>query len=520
MLTHPCAFVRAVWLRRAAPAAAHRRIAAHAVQFPDPARCGERAQQAGRGSVGDMGTTEDRVPASGQRQRGRRERAEQPREEVTLAVESMAHGGAALGRLDGRVGLIDYAIPGEEVRAVLRRGKRDFFEGEAIEVLRPAPTRVAPPCPYFGPCGGCQWQHIDYAAQRDFKRAVVEEQVRRIGHLALDVAAVHSAAPWSYRHSAAIALGHVAGFRSRHSRWEIEVQACLISHPAISRVLHDLNDLIATGTIINFRGKVWLEVKVVHPTGREEGATVQAILKGIAGIDPEGKPDLEQALERIAALPSIWSLAFRRAKGQTVPVTGPLRAPVLVAGRPFQLPAGSFFQTNLALLPELLARIEALAAPYRGGTIADLYCGVGLFGLWLAATWPESAVVGIEVDPLAIEAAEATARDWGLANCRFVARPAERALGELPVVDLLIVDPPRSGLDEKLLRALIERGPRAFVYVSCEPATLARDLAILAAGGYTVHSVEVFDFFPQTYHVESLAFLTKDETGSAEAREA
>ena len=107
------------------------------------------------------------------------------------------------------------------------------------------------------------------------------------------------------------------------------------------------------------------------------------------------------------------------------------------------------------------------------------------------------------------KAAEATAAEWGLTNCRFVARPAERALGELPAVDLVIVDPPRSGLDEKLLRSLIERGPRGFVYVSCEPSTLARDLAILTAGGYAVRSVEIFDFFPQTYHVESLAFLEK-----------
>lgn len=113
------------------------------------------------------------------------------------------------------------------------------------------------------------------------------------------------------------------------------------------------------------------------------------------------------------------------------------------------------------------------------------------------------------MDPRAIAAAEATAREWGLAGCRFVARPAERAVGELPDLDLVIVDPPRSGLDEKLLRALIARGPRGFIYVSCEPATLARDLAILTAGGYTAHSVELFDFFPQTYHVESLAFLTK-----------
>lgn len=462
------------------------------------------AESKGRGA----GAATRGVVENTRTRRRQRRLDEQVREEVTLAVERMAHGGAALGRLNGRVGLIDYAIPGEEVRAVVRRGKKDFFEGEAIEVLRAAPERVAPPCPYFGPCGGCQWQQIDYAAQLRFKREVVEEQLRRIGGLALPVSAAHSAAPWEYRHSAAIALGHAAGFRSRHTRWEIEIERCLISHPAISRLLVELNALIARGGIINFRGKLWLEVKVVHPPEAPDGA-IQAVLKGIAGVDPEGNAELERALAEIAALSSVWSLAFRRAKGGTVLVKGPLRAPVMVAGLPYQLPAGSFFQTNLDLLPTLLDRIGDLVAPYHGGTIADLYCGVGLLGLWVARRSPETAVVGIEVDPLAIEAAEATAADWGLTNCRFVARPAERALGELPEVDLVIVDPPRSGLDEKLLRALIERGPRGFVYVSCEPSTLARDLAILTAGGYAVRSVEIFDFFPQTYHVESLAFLEK-----------
>lgn len=453
------------------------------------------------------------APSPGRHRKGRRNRGRQPegpREEVILTVESMAHKGAALGRLDGRIGLIDYAIPGEEVRAAIRQDKRDYFEGEAIEVLHAAPARITPPCPYFGPCGGCQWQHIDYATQLDFKRAVVEEQLRRIGGLDLSVMAVHSAAPWRYRHSAAIALGHVAGFRSRHTRWEIEIHECLISHPAISALMADLNGLIARGEITNFRGRLWLEVKVVHPTEQAHEPAIQAVLKGIAGVEPEGQPDLETALERIAALPGVWSLAFRRAKGGTETVKGPLNGPVLVAGRPYQLPAGSFFQTNLALLPTLLARVEALAAPFRGGTIADLYCGAGIFALWLAHDAPDTTIVGVEVDPLAIAAAAETARQWGIENCRFVARPAEKALSELSEVDLVIVDPPRSGLDEKLLRALIARGPEGFIYVSCEPATLARDLAILTAEGYSVESVELFDFFPQTYHIESLAFLRKE----------
>lgn len=422
----------------------------------------------------------------------------------------MAHGGAALGRLDGRVGLIDYAIPGEEVRAEIRLAKRDYFEGAALEVLRAAPTRVVPPCPYFGACGGCQWQHIAYEAQVAFKLQVVNEQFRRIGHLDLAVSVANTATPWAYRHSAAVALGHVAGFRARGSRWELEIDHCAIAHPLISDLLRQLNALTAAGKIANFRGKNWLEVRVIHPTGDVERPALQAVLKGIAGIEPEGHDAIGDALDEVAALEIVHSLAYRRPRGETVVVKGTQAATVVVGGVPYQVPAGSFFQTNLALLPRLLQRITELARTYQGGTVADLYCGSGLFAIWLAHSGWRGDIAGIEIDALAIDAATATASALGLGATRFIARPAGKALAELEALDLVIVDPPRSGLDEKLLRALIERAPRGFIYVSCEPATLARDLAVLTAGGYTLHSVELFDFFPQTYHVESLAYLAKD----------
>lgn len=442
--------------------------------------------------------------------RARRDRDNGPREQVTITLDSMAHGGAALGRLDGRVALIDYAIPGEEVRAEIRGAKKDLLQGSAIEVVRAAPARVEPPCPYFGACGGCQWQHIAYDAQVAFKRQVVEEQFRRIGHLDVPVTKTHTAAPWHYRHSAAIALGHVAGFRARGSRWELRIEHCVISHPLISDLLGQLNALIDAGKIANFRGKHWLEVRVVHPDGDAGHPALQAVLKGIAGIEPEGNAEVTTLLREIGALEVVRDLAFRRPRGETVVVKGQPHATVVVGDLPYLVPAGSFFQTNLALLPRLLGRVAELAAPFQGGTVADLYCGAGLFALWLARAGWRGAVVGIEIDALAIEAATATASALGLEAITFMARPVGKALAELDELDLVIVDPPRSGLDDKLLRALVERGPRGFIYVSCEPATLARDLGLLVAGGYTVRSVDVFDFFPQTYHVESLAYLTKD----------
>lgn len=463
-----------------------------------------------REALGDrVGAPHSRRAAAKSR-RARRDRVDAPREQVTIELDSMAHGGAALGRLAGRVGLIDYAIPGEEVRAELRAAKKDYVEGAAIEVLRASPVRVEPPCPYFGVCGGCQWQHIAYDAQIAFKRQVVEEQFRRIGHLDLAVGATHAAEPWEYRHSAAIALGHVAGFRARGSRWEVKIEQCAIAHPAISELLRQLNASIASGRVANFRGKLWLETRVVHPRGEINRPALQVVLKGIAGVQPDDDAELVTLLAEVARLDLVHSLAYRMPRGETVAVKGPLAATVVVDATPYQVPAGSFFQTNLALLPRLLQRIVELAAPYQGGTVADLYCGAGLFAIWLARSGWRGDVIGIEIDGLAIEAAVATAAALGLDSPRFIARPVGKAIADLDRLDLAIVDPPRSGLDEKLLRALLVKAPRGFIYVSCEPATLARDLALLTAGGYTTQSVELFDFFPQTYHVESLAFLTRD----------
>jgi 23S rRNA (uracil1939-C5)-methyltransferase len=178
-----------------------------------------------------------------------------------------------------------------------------------------------------------------------------------------------------------------------------------------------------------------------------------------------------------------------------------------VAGRPLWLPAGSFFQTNLQMLELVLSRLRAIVSAQHISRAADLYGGVGTFALHLAEDVDEVHLV--ELDPLAAGAAVRTAADWGITNLTTVASHAERALPLLEQLDLIVVDPPRSGLGTSVTEAIVRSGAPLVLYLSCAPASLARDLASLVGGGYTLESVDIFDFYPQTYHVESLAVLTR-----------
>jgi 23S rRNA (uracil1939-C5)-methyltransferase len=179
---------------------------------------------------------------------------------------------------------------------------------------------------------------------------------------------------------------------------------------------------------------------------------------------------------------------------------------VRLRGRDLALRAGSFFQSNWSLLPALLDRALELAAVQPGQVVADIYGGVGLFGLFMAEQGAD--VTMIEIDPRAVESAKTTAAAWGLSNLRFVASSAERAVAGLPRLDLALVDPPRTGLDERTISALIEREVPRIVYVSCSPISYARDAARLVRAGYTIERYELFDFYPQTVHIEGLALFT------------
>lgn len=432
--------------------------------------------------------------------RGRKIREREP---VEMTLTGMAHRGPGVGRVDGQVVFAFYGIPGERVLVQLERRRKKYLHGRVVEVLEPSPDRIEPKCPYYGVCGGCQWQHITYAAQMRLKRQVVEEHFARIGKQAVAIDAVHTPqSPWEYRYGCEIALSREAGFRQRGSRRVVEIEQCAISHPLISNLLATLNAMIRDGRIPDLWGRNWVETRVIP---RGEDTRLALILEGVRNVDVEAEPALRTALDALATIPEAVSVSYRTPSGHVEPFAGEALVGIEIIGKSLRFPPGAFFQASVEMLPIAIARMRDLAAVTSDETVLDLYCGVGVFGLFMAAD--AGRVIGVEVDRQAIAAARQTAAEWGLGNIEFWDMPAEKVTEDLPQADVVVVDPPRTGLDPRVLRAVAGSAPSRIVYLSCEPSTLARDAALLREEGYGVERLELFDFFPQTYHIENLALF-------------
>jgi len=408
--------------------------------------------------------------------------------------------------INGRRALIDRGIPGEKVVVAAQRGRHPR-RGIVTEVVNPSPDRITAPCPaYHRGCGGCQWQHMDYSAQLDTKRTLVDAAMERAG-VGVRVGRVYAMRdPWRYRHTAAIAIGWEAGFRPRGRRGIVEVRDCPISHSLVGRLSASLNDALRAGHLPNYHGKVWLDCTVV---GSESAPALQVLVQGISGLTLETHPELPDVARAISGMTGVESVAFRHRDGRPRPLVGDLDSIIEVAGRRMYVPNGAFFQTNLVLLPDLLDRLGQEAEGAR--IAADIYGGVGTLGLPLASR--VASLTLIELDPDAVRAAAKTAEAWGLDNVRFISSHAERAMDEQPGLDLVIVDPPRSGLGESMAEALAARRVPRILYVSCAPPSLATDLAVFQEHGYRTRSLELFDFYPQTYHVEALAVVERADPG-------
>jgi 23S rRNA (uracil1939-C5)-methyltransferase len=408
-------------------------------------------------------------------------------EVVDLRLTAMAHGGSALGRHAGQVIFVPYAIPGEAVRVEIAESRGRWARACLLEVLEPSPHRAEPPCPYFGQdkCGGCQWQHIAYGAQVEFKQQVVADQLARIGglHGVAVQQTIAAAEPWDYRNHVQFSLTPEGklGFLTADTHHVLPVEACLILDPL-------LDDLWAALDMD------WPQLR--HLSLRCGSATGD--LMAIFELDHYEDFDLEVDLP--------VSCVILLADGEVVVLVGSTYLVESVAGRDYRVSAGSFFQVNTGGAEALVALVRGYLAPAGDETLVDLYCGVGLFGLALAGSVRH--VVGVEADPGAAADFRHNAR--GLDRVELIEGTAEEVLPGLEgAVDLLVLDPPRSGAGKQVAGEIARLGPRRVAYVSCDPATLARDARYLIEAGYRLRELQPVDLFPQTYHIESVALFEK-----------
>ncbi len=368
-------------------------------------------------------------------------------------MDNIAFGGDGVVRLDGFVVFVPFVLPGELVRIEFTEVRKSFARGRLVEVLEGSPDRRQPECPYFGECGGCQYQHASYGAQLKIKHRQVADLMERLGRIDPNVVSplVPCPQPYGYRNRIMIrSQWHkpeqrlAIGFVRHDNRLVIDVEECAIAEPEVSAKIPEVRQ------------------------------------------NPPPKGGIKVVLRKF---PDDWDL-----------------------------PRDSFFQNNFHLLPKLVDTIRDRLALGRSRFLLDVYCGVGFFGIELADLMER--VVGVELDKMAIRSAVSNAERHGAKNAEFIRGDATEKLPELlnrfrPELTTVILDPPRRGCAPALLECLATERPAQILYVSCHPATLARDLqALREKGGYSLEQVVPLDMFPQTQHVECVADLRHPSPGS------
>lgn len=441
-----------------------------------------------------------------------------------LELTAPAQGGQLVARLDGQVTFISGGIPGEIVQAFIPTRKRGYLEGEARALLQPSADRVAPPCPYFGEngrrrgaidhpgddqepvCGGCQYQHVDYRRQLALKEAVVRDVLRRVGKILEPPVAAPIASPasYGYRNKASWLVTHEGdlAYRAARSHTAVPIERCDLLVPALRGILHELRGAAADlglGDLV-----AGLEARVLpDPAGMERGTL-------LLELGPDTSPSEAQALAEalLEICPTVAGIAGqRRHEAATPTLAGEPRLRVPFQGETLTVSPGSFFQVNLSAAAALADYVIGQCGTLAGREILDVYAGAGAFTMPLARH--AEAVIAVEIDAGAVADARDARERASLDNITLLEGEAESSLKAiLPgAVACTIVDPPRAGCTAEVLRQLVRIKSPRLIYVSCDTATLARDLRALLDQGYELERVQPFDLFPQTAHIENVATL-------------
>lgn len=406
---------------------------------------------------------------------------------IDIRIDSLVYGGDAIGRLaDGRAVFVPFAIPGELARGRLVEKKPRYARAELMEILEASPQRVSPRCGHFSACGGCHYQHMDYPAQLDAKSAIVQEQLRRIGGLK-DILPVETAAApescWRYRNHIQFHLTSEGklGFQKAHSNQTFAIRECHLPEASINQL--------------------WPEIDIEPIPGLKRigirSGTDEDLMLILESSDPQ---PLDFSIEDLAVS------VVHKGPGGNLVLAGSNHILMEVSGRRFRVSAGSFFQVDTLQANLMVEQIISTLPLNEAMTVLDVYCGVGLFSAFLAPK--VKSLVGIEISPEAC--ADFTTNLDEFDRVSLYEASAEDVLSSISFnPDVVLVDPPREGLGAKTIDGIFAQAASHLVYISCDPATLARDARRLVSGGYKLVKIALFDMFPQTYHIESVSYWEK-----------
>ncbi|MED1715668.1 23S rRNA (uracil(1939)-C(5))-methyltransferase RlmD [Bacillus paralicheniformis] len=452
----------------------------------------------------------------------------QKNEYYNVVFEDLTHEGAGVAKVDGFPIFVPNALPEEKAQIKVTRVKKGFAFGRLIDLKEESRFRTDAPCPIYKQCGGCQLQHINYEGQLLYKQKQVKDVLERIGKLDLSRITVHPTLgmedPWNYRNKAQVPVGEregglIAGFYQQRSHEIIDMNECLIQQTENDRVVQAIKEICGKYGIKAYneeRHKGWLR----HIMVRYGAVTGEMMVVFITRTNDF--PHKAKIVEEItAAFPHVKSIVQNINPKKTNVIFGDETTVIwgeeyiydTIGEIKFAISARSFYQVNPEQTKVLYDKALEYAELNGEETVIDAYCGIGTISLFLAKQ--AKKVYGVEIVPEAIEDAKRNAELNGIENAEF-------EVGEVEVVipkwykegikaDTLVVDPPRKGCDEALLRTILEMKPKRVVYVSCNPGTLARDLRVLEDGGYETREVQPVDMFPHTSHVECVVLVSRVE---------
>lgn len=444
-------------------------------------------------------------------------------EEIELTVESLSHEGVGVCKVNGYPLFVKNALPGETVNVKVTKTLKNYGFGRLQEIVTPSIDRVTPPCAVYSQCGGCQLQHLSYQGQKNFKQQHVIDVFRRLGHFTdanvLETKGMDN--PWAYRNKSQLPYGTVngmnqLGFYRERSHDLIATDTCLIQNTHNDRAMQAINAILAKHEVFPYNERTHKGVlrHVMLRYGRSTNELMVVLITRTPDM-PSRRVIVEEIIAAVPEIVSVYQNVNNKKTNvifgeQTIHLYGQETIEDTIHDVKFKISPRSFYQINPDQTEILYAEALKSAALTGNENVIDAYCGIGSISLCLAKD--AKHVYGVEIVPEAIEDAKENAIINGLENTTFEAGPAEVVIPNWYkqgiTADVICVDPPRKGCDEKLLNTLLKMKPRRIVYVSCNPATLARDARVLVDGGYKLEDVQPVDMFPQTTHVEVVTAFT------------
>jgi len=438
-----------------------------------------------------------------------------PTSSVELFVDRIVGGGIGIAELNGWKVFVPYAAPQERIAAQLIVKKKDYGVARIKEILEPSPFRIPALCPYYGKCGGCQLQHINYEGQLVIKKLLVNDALQRIGKIFVPVANINFiSSPWRYRNKTQYPVAGsrkkmVIGFYKKQSHQVIDIPDCLLQPEEFNQLRNKIKDVLQeTGEVPYDEIRHYGNIRHLVLRKGTNGELLLVIVTRTKQLNPKTVSKLIDFPALAGIVQNINSLLTNRVLGsENIVHWGRQYITIKILQKEFRVSAGSFFQVNVPQTEELVSKVIKAINPQGDEVVLDLFCGVGMISLLLAEQVRK--VIGIEIAPEAVADARFNARNLRINNAEFVLGDVAVLIKNIESADVVIVDPPRKGCSPDTIQRIVELSPRTVIYVSCNPATLARDLAFLENLGYSCVSVEPLDMFPQTAHVESIAKIVR-----------